>query len=95
MQVLIFSKANCPPCVKLKSIIPDLQEEFPNVSWKIVDYDQRPDLVKKYHITKTPTTVILGNNSSEAVSMIIGYEPSKISSAVKMLSSKFAINEDF
>jgi thiol-disulfide isomerase/thioredoxin len=92
MEVLVFSKKNCPPCEKLKEIIPDFQEDYPNVSWTIIDYDENPILVKQFHITKTPTTVIIKNKTM--VNMIIGLDYAKIHSSLKFLTN-FINTEDF
>lgn len=92
MEVLVFSKKNCPPCEKLKAMIPDFIEEYPIITWTIIDYDENPELVKQFNITKTPTSVIIKNKTM--VNVIIGLDYNKINSTLKFLS-KFTTTDDF
>jgi thiol-disulfide isomerase/thioredoxin len=91
MEVIVFSKKDCPPCDKLKAAIPDFQEEYPTVVWTILDYDDNPTAVKSFNITKTPTSVIMKSN--QVINIIIGLDYSKIHSTLKFLT-KSAINTD-
>jgi len=91
MEVIVFSKKDCPPCDKLKSVIPDFKDEYPTVVWTILDYDENPAAVLNFNITKTPTTVIMKNN--QVVNIIIGLDYNKINSTLKFLT-KSTINTD-
>lgn len=91
MEVIFFSKKDCPPCDKLKAIIPEFIEEYPTVVWTILDYDENPAAVRNFNITKTPTTVIMKSN--QVVNIITGLDYNKINSTLKFLT-KSSINTD-
>jgi thiol-disulfide isomerase/thioredoxin len=92
MEVLVFSKKDCAPCEKLKGMIPDFIEEYPIITWTIIDYDENPELVKQFNITKTPTSVIIKNKT--IVSAVVGLDYNKILSTLKFISN-FTTTNDF
>lgn len=94
MEVIVFSKKDCPPCDKLKAVIPDWKEEYPAVVWTILDYDENPSAVHNFNITKTPTSVIMKSN--QVVNIITGLDYAKINSTLKFLTkSSINTNNDF
>lgn len=59
MSVYYFSSPTCEPCKKLKPVVEDLKEEFPDFQWISVNIQNDPEeLAKKYSVTVVPTIVV-------------------------------------
>jgi thiol-disulfide isomerase/thioredoxin len=59
MSVYYFSSPTCEPCKKLKPVVEDLKEEFPDFQWISVNIQNDPEeLSKKYGVTVVPTIVV-------------------------------------
>lgn len=59
MSVYYFSSPTCEPCKKLKPVVEDLKEEFPDFKWISVNIQNDPEeLAKKYGVTVVPTIVV-------------------------------------
>lgn len=90
MEVIVFSKKNCPPCDKLKAMIPEFKEDYPTIVWTILDYDENPIAVKNFNITKTPTSIFIKSNS--VINMVIGLDYAKINSTLKSMTNNVSTN---
>lgn len=93
MEVIVFSKKDCAPCERLKAVIEDFKEEYPSVVWTIIDYDENPEMVKFYNITKTPTSVMIKSNS--VINIIVGVDFNKINSTLRFMTSSIKQVDDF
>ncbi len=56
-EVLFFTQEGCPPCERAKPRVEELRRQGLKVTE--IDVRERPDLVRQYRITQTPTFVIL------------------------------------
>ena len=58
MSVYHFWSKTCPPCQRLKPVFADLQEDYPQVSWKSVDIHNDPENLRQtFRVTQVPTLV--------------------------------------
>lgn len=92
-QIIKFSSQMCVECKKLEGVI---KEVYPKFSKQIVltevhvqnndEYTKK--LVEKYHITLTPTLIIL-NSKGEKLSKVEGFiEKEKLETIMKNLANK-------
>ena len=56
-EVLFFTQEGCPPCERVKPRMEELRKQGLKVTE--IDVRERPDLVRQYRITQTPTFVVL------------------------------------
>jgi thiol-disulfide isomerase/thioredoxin len=58
MQVYFFTSPTCGPCKAVKPVISELQEDYKQVEWYMIDTSVDPDnMAKAYTITHVPTMV--------------------------------------
>lgn len=57
--LLQFSSAFCAPCRTTRVVLADVASLVPGVAHVEVDAEQHLDLVRRLHIQRTPTTLIL------------------------------------
>ena len=63
--LLKFDASWCAPCKQQSQVIDLLKLQFPNVTYRTVNFDTQTDLVSKYDVTKLPTIVILVDGEVE------------------------------
>lgn len=54
-----FSSEVCAPCVATRTLLTDLARTMPGVAHIDVDVAEHPELVSRYRVLQTPTTLIL------------------------------------
>lgn len=67
-----FSSAFCQPCRATKALLSQIAINTPGIDHIEIDAESHLDLVRKYHITRTPTTLIVdktGRILSKAVGL--------------------------
>ena len=69
--LLQFSSEVCPACAATRRILGEVSEGDPTVKHVDIDVTDRPDLVSRFNILQTPTTLIL-DGSGNPVSRIGG-----------------------
>ena len=72
-KVLYFSAEWCAPCKRLKPVIKQLREDYPEVSFEEVDADANPERSAYYSIRSVPTLIALQENKE--VSRLSGLRP--------------------
>jgi thiol-disulfide isomerase/thioredoxin len=60
-----FSSAFCRPCVAVRHVLHDVAERVPGVAAVEIDAESNLDLLRKLHITTTPTTLLLDSQGVE------------------------------
>lgn len=66
MKLLKFGAVWCNGCIEMKPRCKEIEAENPWVQSEFFDYDERPDMVEKYDITKElPTFVFLDKDGNE------------------------------
>ena len=63
--LLQFSSAFCAPCRTTRVVLADVASLVPGVAHVEVDAEQHLDLVRRLHIQRTPTTLILDPQGRE------------------------------
>ena len=62
-EVLVFSAKWCPPCIRDKPQVDELRRQGVKVT--IIDYDENPEMFRRYRVTQMPTYVVLDENGVE------------------------------
>lgn len=58
MQVYFFTSPTCAPCKAVKPVVAELEEDYKQVEWYMIDTSVDPDnMAKAYRITHVPTMV--------------------------------------
>ena len=65
MTLLQFSTAFCSPCRATKALLADVASTLSDVVHIDIDAESHLDLVRKLHISSTPTTLILDHEGVE------------------------------
>jgi hypothetical protein len=60
-----FSSAFCRPCVAVRHVLHDVADRVPGVAAVEIDAESNLELVRKLHITTTPTTLLLDSQGVE------------------------------
>ena len=60
-----FSSAFCRPCVAVRHVLHDVAERVPGVTAVEVDAESHLELVRRLHISSTPTTLLLDQSGVE------------------------------
>jgi thiol-disulfide isomerase/thioredoxin len=55
-----FSSAFCSPCRATRVLLGDVVRSVPGVAHVEVDAEQHLDLVRRHHVLRTPTVLVLG-----------------------------------
>jgi len=63
--LLQFSSAFCAPCRATRLVLDDVSATTPGVAHVEVDAEQHLDVVRRLHVLKTPTTLILDASGAE------------------------------
>lgn len=62
MQAFFFTSPTCGPCKSVKPVINELQEDYKQVQWTMVDTTNDPGhLAMTYNVTHVPTMVTVRN----------------------------------
>lgn len=63
-RLYFFTQTNCPPCAQMVPVIDDLMRQ----GWPVTKIDVRtqPEWARQFHITQTPTTVLVEGNQITA-----------------------------
>ena len=69
MQVLVFSKENCPPCKTWKATLEELAADM-EFTFEIIDIVQDPARAASYDVAKTPSTFVV--HKDETVGSLVG-----------------------
>lgn len=64
--LLQFSSAFCAPCRATRVTLGDVASRVPGVAHVEVDAEKHLDLVRRLHILRTPTTLVLDADGAEA-----------------------------
>jgi thiol-disulfide isomerase/thioredoxin len=58
MQAYFFTSATCSPCRAVKPVVAELQEDYKQVTWVMVDTGNDPGrFAATYNVTHVPTMV--------------------------------------
>jgi len=57
-----FSTAFCQPCRATKLMLNSITKDAPEIGHIEIDAESHLDLVRKFHITRTPTTLVVDRN---------------------------------
>ena len=68
-----FTASWCAPCRMLAPILKTLEEQFPSVSFEVIDTEESPEEAKKYGVRSIPAVLIL--KDGVVVDTIIGSNP--------------------
>ena len=72
LHIRVFVTPTCPDCCRVVGLAQRMALENSNIITSVVDATVFPDLVRKYHITGVPKTVV--NNGAE----ILGAQPEEL-----------------
>lgn len=62
LVLIDFNTQWCVPCIKMKSVIEEIQKEKPNLEVLYIDADVNKELITRYQIKGVPTFMIFKNN---------------------------------
>lgn len=75
MRILRFGAIWCPSCLVMKSRWQKLQKTDASLVFTDIEYDEQPELVKKYQIgTLLPVVLFLSDEDKELV-RLVGEKP--------------------
>jgi len=66
-----FSTAFCQPCRATKLMLNAISKDNPEIGHIEIDAESHLDLVRKFHITRTPTTLVV-NRSGRVIGKAVG-----------------------
>jgi glutaredoxin len=64
VQIYLFSQEGCPGCKEQKSFLEEISIRL-HIPVNEFDITKRPEYVRKYHLTITPTLLILVNGQEK------------------------------
>lgn len=70
----------CGPCKRLGEKLPDLEEQFSEITFVKVNIDESPELAKEYKVRSLPTVMI--SKDTETFTKIVGFDLNKIVEAL-------------
>lgn len=70
-----FSASWCAPCKMVAPVLKQLESEFPDVKFEVIDVEEDPTQAEAFNIRTVPTVVVLKDN--EIKETIIGASPKK------------------
>lgn len=76
ITILRFTANWCAPCRMLAPVLQQLQEEYSDVKFEVVNVDEAPETIELYNIRSVPTVVLL--KDGVVVHTIIGANPKKV-----------------
>ncbi|MFH1790120.1 MAG: thioredoxin family protein [bacterium] len=65
MKVLKIGAVWCLECRIMKPRWHEIEAENPNLKTEFLDYDENPDIIKKYNITEMPSFIFLDSIGNE------------------------------
>jgi len=83
-----FSTAFCQPCRATKLMLNSLTKDNPEIGHIEIDAESNLDLVRKFHITRTPTTLVV-DRSGRVIGKAVGLpKKQEVLATIAALSSK-------
>lgn len=69
MKVLKFGAKWCPGCIVMKPRWEEVEKENPWLETEFYDYDENPEMAKKYDIKELPEFIFLDKEGNEITRM--------------------------
>lgn len=88
MKVLKFGAKWCLGCVVMKPRWQEIEKENPWLETEFYDFDENPDMAKKYDIKKLPEFVFLDKNGEEITRMHGEISKEKIIDAINQYKDR-------
>ena len=63
MQVYFFTSQTCGPCKAVKPVMTELQDDYKQIQWRMVDTAVDSALASTYEVTHVPTMVAVYNGA--------------------------------
>lgn len=63
MQAYFFTSQTCGPCKAVKPVITELQEDYKQVDWRMVDTTSDSATASTFKVTHVPTMVAVKNGA--------------------------------
>lgn len=83
-----FSTAFCQPCRATKLMLNAITQERPEIGHVEIDAESHLDLVRKFHITRTPTTLVV-DSSGRVIGKAVGLpKKQEVLATIAALSAK-------
>lgn len=83
-----FSTAFCQPCRAAKLMLNAITKDTPEIGHIEIDAESHLDLVRKFHITRTPTTLVV-DRSGRVIGKAVGLpKKQEVLATISALSAK-------
>lgn len=83
-----FSTAFCQPCRATKLMLNAITKDTPEIGHIEIDAESHLDLVRKFHITRTPTTLVV-DRSGRVIGKAVGLpKKQEVLATISALSAK-------
>jgi len=83
-----FSTAFCQPCRATKLMLNAITKDSPQIGHIEIDAESHLDLVRKFHITRTPTTLVV-DQSGRVIGKAVGLpKKQEVLATISALSAK-------
>lgn len=73
MKILKFSALWCADCIVMRPMWQEINKKFPDLEIIEVDFDDQPEIAKKYGVKKVPLFIFL-NSREEEISRLKGLQ---------------------
>lgn len=73
VMVIDFWASWCMPCLALKPVIEEIENEMKDIKFGSVNVEENIELARRFRVTSIPTLIILINGKEE--DRIVGYFP--------------------
>lgn len=80
MELIVFSKQDCPPCVTWMTVMDELMEDAEeyDLTLKIVKLELEPLVFERHRVVKTPTTIVVDKRSQTELGRVEGAQLGKL-----------------
>lgn len=58
-ELLLFTAPWCEPCKAVKPIFKELQDDYPDIAFNLVDVEEEPKLTRAFKIRSVPYLVLV------------------------------------